>query len=647
MKPIGRILFGPSKDPTKAGTLHQLQLIAVFAWVGLGADGLSSACYGPEEAFLGLEGRSFLVVPLAALVVLTVVTLSASYSRIIEKFPAGGGGYIVTSTLLGKWPGLVCGCALVVDYVLTITISVASGVDQIFSFLPQDWQPLKLLAAVAVLSLLVILNLRGVKESILILLPIFVAFLVTHLVVIAAAFFRNLDHAKELYDSAVASVSDPAPGLGFWGLAALLLKAFSHGAGTFTGIEAVSNSTQILREPRVQTARRTMVYMAASLAVIAGGILVGYALARVSPEAGRTLNAVLFDRATAGWPGAKGFVVAGLLAAGALLFVAAQAGFISGPRTLATMAHDGWVPRRFAHLSHRLVVADGVVIMAVASLVFLLATQGNVKLLVVLYSINVFITFTLAQASMCRHWLAERRRKAEWRAGLGVNGAGLAISVFILCTMVYFKFEEGGWATLLVTAGLLGLCVTIRRHYDGVSAQIRDLDKQMKSIQLPEGDKPLLPRVQDAPTAVILVPGFTGLGLHTLLTLHRLFPAHYRNFVFVSVGHIDYDRIHGEEQIEKLRQDTLRDLNRYEPFARALDAHFEARFAMGPDIAEALIDICKDVAGQYRGALVFGSKLVLKREPFWTRLLHNQVVYEIERRLHQVGIPMLILPTQL
>src|SRR6516162_664976 len=164
---LGSILIGPGRDVRDPQVFHNLSLVAFLAWVGLGSDGLSSSCYGPEEAFLALGPHKYLAVFLAMLTALTVFIISASYSQTIDEFPTGGGGYLVATKLLGGYAGLVSGCALVIDYVLTISISIASGADAIFSFLPVDWLHLKFWACVLVVIGLIGMNLRGVKESVL------------------------------------------------------------------------------------------------------------------------------------------------------------------------------------------------------------------------------------------------------------------------------------------------------------------------------------------------------------------------------------------------------------------------------------------------------------------------------------------------
>src|SRR6476661_2419701 len=178
MKTISAALLGAPLDPFSNRSRQHIALVAFLAWVGLGSDGLSSSCYGPEEAFLALGHDQYLAVFLAVMTALTVFIISASYSQTIDLFPSGGGGYLVATKLLGPYPGLISGCALVVDYVLTIAISIASGADAIFSFLPANWLWLKFWLCLVVIVLMVGMNLRGVKESVLSLLPIFLAFVV-------------------------------------------------------------------------------------------------------------------------------------------------------------------------------------------------------------------------------------------------------------------------------------------------------------------------------------------------------------------------------------------------------------------------------------------------------------------------------------
>ena len=239
-----------------------------------------------------------------------------------------------------------------------------------------------------------------------------------------------------------------------------------------------------MREPRVQTGKRTMVYMAVSLALTAGGITLCYLLVHAQPVEGKTMNAVLVEAFAGGW-GKAGqlFVIWLTLAAeGALLFVAAQAGFIDGPRVMANMAPDSWLPHRFAALSERLTMQNGVYLMGGAALAALIYTRGDIDTLVVMYSINVFLTFSLSESGMVRYWFRERAKYPDWKSHIVIHLIGLVLCVSILTVNVIEKFREGGWLTLVVTALLIGLCFVIRRHYLGVRQNLRRLDDVMSAL---------------------------------------------------------------------------------------------------------------------------------------------------------------------
>ena len=644
MNRLTEFIFGPPKDPTDSRVLRHLTLIAFFAWVGLGADGLSSSCYGPEEAFVHLEGHNHLVWPLAGLVAITIFVISASYAQVVSLFPAGGGGYLVATKLVGRTPGVVSGVSLLVDYFLTISISCASGVAALFSFLPLKWHWAKLPLIIFSVLGLIALNLRGVKESIKFLMPVFMLFVVTHVALIVLGITQAPSFWANYRDSAEVIQSDVARN-GFWSVLFILLRAFALGGGTFTGIEAVSNSVQIMREPKVDTARRTMLYMALSLAFMATGLLLAYQLWGVQQEAGRTLNATLFQEILGDGTAGKVFLYVTLVAEAGLLFVAAQAGFIDGPRVLATMSVDGWVPRQFSRLSDRLVIQNGVLLMGAGALLFVVLTGGNVKVLVILYSIGVFTTFILTQLGMVRHWIRERGAKGRFWS-LGVNAVGLLLTVTILIITIVFKFLEGAWICMVVIAGLIVVGHAIRRHYRRVQGLLAMLDRQMFTVD--PGPKPKEPRPLDpkAPTAILLASGYNGLGIHALLTIIRMFPGQFRNILFVSVAVIDYDRLRGSKEIEELRKSTDEQLRKYVDFAHRAGFAADSRMAMGTDPVDEVEEMCTRLQREYNQCVVFGGQLAFAHETLWTRMLHSQTAFEIQRRLQFAGLPVVILPVR-
>lgn len=639
-------LLGKPRDVTDASVLHRMSLIAFLAWVGLGADGLSSSAYGPEEAFRALGEHTYLAVALALATAMTVLILSASYSGIIEQFPSGGGGYVVASRLLGPRTGVVSGCALVVDYVLTITVSIAGGGNAVFSLLPSTAHVWKLPAEYAAIAILILLNLRGVKESVKVLLPVFLIFLVTHAALIFGALLPRLDAVPEVTRSVSTGFSTGLSALGWTGMLMLFLRAYSLGGGTFTGIEAVSNGLQIMREPRAETGKRTMKYMAASLALTASGILVGYLLLGIRPLSGKTMNAVLAEAVFSGWqvgPLDLGYslLLVTLLSEGLLLFVAAQAGFIDGPRVMANMAVDSFFPHRFAALSEQLTMQNGVLLMGGAALLMLFATGGNIHVLIVMYSINVFVTFTLSQLAMTRFWI--RRRLERRGRHLGIHVIALVLCAVILAVTLFEKFSEGGWLTLLITAAFVALCIAIRAHYDGVRRGLRQLDEILGSLET-TGEPNRAPLDSAQPTAVLLVSGFNGLGVHTLMSTLRFFPGLYRQFVFVSVAVVDSGTFKGKEEIDALHVQVQKDLDRYVRLARGLGFPSESVTETGTDVVEEATYLCAGVAQRYPRATIITGKLVFKRERWFQRLLHNELPAIIQRRLQWLGVPMVVLP---
>jgi amino acid transporter len=637
-----RWVFGKPRDIEDPSLFHRISLIPFLAWVGLGADGLSSSAYGPDEAFRALGEHQYLAVFLAAATALTVFIISYAYSRIIEHFPAGGGGYVVASKLLGPAAGVVSGCALLVDYALTISVSIASGGDQIFSFLPLAWHAWKLPLEIAAIVLMLVLNIRGVKDSILTLVPVFLLFVATHAVVLLGAVALHLGEVPAVISHVASGVHSGFSALGLGAMFLIFAKAYSRGAGTYTGIEAVSNGIQTMREPKVATAKRTMVYMSTSLAVTAGGILLCYLLLGVQPEEGKTLNAVMVERLHfGGW-----FVVLTLASEAALLFVAGQAGFIDGPRVMANMAMDSWLPRRFSALSDRLTMHYGVVLMGIASIITLIYTKGAIDTLVTMYSINVFITFSLTELGMCRFWITHRSTRPEWKRALPVHATGLTLCLSILTTVIIEKFGEGGWITIIITLVVIGLCVLIKRHYRTVARKLDALSTTLANI--PEAQPLSGPTEIDLqlPTAVLLVGGYSGLGIHSLQTIFWQFPDYFKQIAFVSVAVIDSGNFKGAEEIEHLKEQTQKALEKYVALARSYGLGATSYMSVGTEAVAEAEDLCKEIAQQFPRAIFFAGKLIFRREKWYQRLLHNETAHAIQRRLQWEGLATIVLPVR-
>jgi amino acid transporter len=642
---LRRKLLGKPRDINEPSIFFKISLIPIMAWIGLGADGLSSSSYGPEEAFKALGPHTYLAVFLALATALTVIVISYAYSRIIEHFPHGGGGYVVATHTISDSAGVIAGSALLVDYVLTIAVSLASCGDAIFSYLPPAWLQYKLVFVAFLIVLLLFLNLRGVKESVTFLAPIFAIFIVTHVLLIGYGLLSHAGEAAPLVQEFRQEMSKDVLSIGLVGILAIFLRAFSLGGGTYTGIEAVSNAMHIMREPKIQTGKRTMVYLAASLAITAGGLLLCYALFRIQPVDGRTLNAILADSTFDGWPlgGVLAFVT--ILSEGALLMVGAQSGFAGGPAIMANMAVDSWLPRRFAALSERLTMQNGVLIMAGAALLVLFYTGGSVSALVVMYSINVFLTFSLSQFGMMRFYLRYKEKDRFWKRHIVIHVIGFTLCVTILSVTVFEKFEEGGWVTLLLTSVLIGLCYLIRRHYMKVRASVRQIEDLLS--EMPSGknvnNDPLDPKEK---TAVMLVSGFNGAGIHTWLSVFREFPKLYRNFIFVSVGEIDSGSFKGRDEVEALKTSVNDQLKKYVTLCRSYGYPADSRTEVGTDVVETATDLIESIVKEFPRSMVFAGQLVFQHETPFQRILHNETAFAIQRRLQFSGITAVILPVR-
>ncbi|MDX2095999.1 MAG: APC family permease [Alphaproteobacteria bacterium] len=652
---IKHALMGKPLDPFRADTRHRLALITFFAWVGIGADGLSSANYGPEEAFLALAGHTHLAIFLAIVTAFTVFLIAAAYTQVIELFPNGGGGYRVASTLLGPKTGLVAGGALLIDYVLTIAISIASGVDALFSMLPAGLQDCKLITAIGVTGILTYMNLRGMKESIRFLLPVFLGFVATHTLLILYGIFAHVEGLTSLMPNAVAETTSLAGDIGWFAVLALFFKAFSLGGGTYTGLEAVSNSMNNLAEPKVKTGKATMWAVAFSLALVAAGIITLYLLWGVQKVDGETLNATAFKMVTANWEifglnVSAEFTGIALIFAAGLLFVAANTGFIAGPNVMALMAVDRWMPHMFSSLSNRLVTKNGVMLMGLSAVGALIATGGVVHLLVVMYSINVFLTFTLSLAGITRYRWRERRNPRIWHK-LFIVALALMVCATILMVTLVEKFTTGAWKTVIVTGMVIVIGLLIRRHYDSVSKRLKIIEAELGGAMFGHAGKPVpeeKPKMDPRQaTAVFLVGGSAAPGMHTFLWVQRLFPGVFKNFVFASVGEIDTEEFSDETRWHSLRRDTKTMLKNYVDFctARGLPATYYHDY--GTDVIETVSRLTERISADFPHTVFFAAKLIFEKENFVTALLHNQTAYMVQKRLHNKGQNLIIMPMKI
>ncbi len=436
--------------------LGKVMGLAVFA-----SDALSSVAYGTEEIMLVLVAAGAAALPLAfpimAGIVLLVGIVAASYWQTIHAYPSGGGSYIVAKDNLGTLPGLVAGAALLIDYVLTVAVSTASGVAAITSAFPIlfPWRvEICLLTVIAV----TLANLRGVRESAKIFtLPTY-WFIGSLGLLILAGFYRVATGTVEPYPTEHIQATEA---IGVF----LILRAFSSGCATLTGIEAVSNGIPAFRPPESKNASITLVWMAAILAATSLGTAYLAHVYNISPRESETLVSML-GRAAIG----QNVLYYNIQAATAMvLFLAVNTSYADFPRLSSILARDGFMPRQLANRGDRLVFSNGIVILAALSMILLVAFGGSTHALIPLYAVGVFLSFTLSQAGMVRHWLKEGHPAPHH---ILLNGLGAMTTGVVTVVIAVSKFTHGAWMVIvLIPLMVLGL-QRIRRHYEEVSRKL-------------------------------------------------------------------------------------------------------------------------------------------------------------------------------
>jgi hypothetical protein len=273
------------------------------------------------------------------------------------------------------------------------------------------------------------------------------------------------------------------------------------------------------------------------------------------------------------------------------------------------------------------------------------AAKGRVSFLVIMYAINVFLTFSLTTAGMFRHWLQARRAERGWIRQALIQFTALILCLSILTVTILEKFTEGAWLTLLVTTAVIALCVAIRQHYMATARTLKELDRLKED--LPAADVPGGEPVSGEPTAVLLVGGFGGLGVHSFFSIERLFPQFFKNIFFVGVGTIDSGSFKGASEIDRLEKTIKGDLEKYVALARKMGWNASFRMASHVDPVDELTKLCMDIAFDYPQAMFFAGKLLWKRETWYQRILHNATAYQVERRLQWKGLPMTVLPIRI
>jgi amino acid transporter len=407
------------------------------------------------------------------MIALVLAIVVISYRQTIKAYPTGGGSYIVASENLGRAPGLAAGAALIVDYNLTAAVSVAAGVAAITSAAP-DLYDLRVPIGVAVVALMAIANLRGIRES-------GTIFAVpTYYFILAFSTMIVVGLVKVVIGDAPGSLLHAAPPremvAGTQGLTLfLVLRAFASGSVAMTGTEAVSNGVPAFKPPESQNARTVMLWMGLILGSLFLGVTFLSSRYGLVPLERETLVSQL-GREVLG----KNVLYYGYQVGTALiLLLAANTSFADFPRLSAILAKDGFLPRHYAHRGDRLAFSSGIVDHAIIASVLLIMFQGDVTRLIPLYAIGVFLAFTLSQSGMVRHWW--RLREPGWRVSIVINGVGATATAVVAVIIAATKFTHGAWASILLMTLLILLFALIRRHYDWFHGRVRVQDDSLRS----------------------------------------------------------------------------------------------------------------------------------------------------------------------
>jgi amino acid transporter len=398
-----------------------------------------------------------MTIPTMIGIVILVGIVAASYWQTIHAYPSGGGSYIVAKDNLGTLPGLVAGAALLIDYVLTVAVSTASGVAAITSAFPIlfPWRvPICIVTVIAV----TLANLRGVRESGKIFTIPTYWFIASLGTLLLAGGYRVLTGTVQPYPVEELKVTEAITVF-------LLLRAFSSGCATLTGIEAVSNGIPAFRPPESKNASMTLVWMAAILGVTSVGMAYLAHLYHVTPREAETVVSML-ARATMG----EGALYYNVQAATAMvLFLAVNTSFADFPRLSSIIAHDGFMPRQMANRGDRLVFSNGIIILAGLSIVLLVVFQGSTHALIPLYAVGVFLSFTLSQAGMVRHWLKEEHPAPHH---ILLNGLGALTTGVVTVVIAVSKFTHGAWMVIVLIPLIVLVFQTIHRHYQKLARQL-------------------------------------------------------------------------------------------------------------------------------------------------------------------------------
>ncbi len=615
---LRRLLIGSPFATSQAihERLSKVKALAVFS-----SDALSSSAYATEEILivLALAGSGALKwsLPIAAVIVALLAIVALSYHQTIRAYPNGGGAYIVAHDNLGQLPGLVAAAALLVDYTLTVAVSVAAGVAAITSAAPGLFD-LKVVLAVAVVVLFTWGNLRGIRESG----TIFSA--PTYCFIASMGTVILLGMAKVVLGDAPGSLLHAAPPRHpiepLEALSILLiLRAFSSGSAALTGVEAISNGVPAFKPPESYNARVTLTWMACILAFLFLGITFLASRYGLVPEERETIVSQLGREVL----GESPLYYVYQAATAMVLFLAANTAFADFPRLSAILAGDGYMPRQFTFKGDRLAFTNGILALAGGACLLLVAFNASVTRLIPLYAVGVFVAFTLSQSGMVGRWW--RLREPGWRTSMLFNGVGAAATAVVAAIFLVTKFTHGAWISTLLMATLVMLFLLVHRHYRRFQERVRVSEEEVARLPAP----PSAPLEPGAQRRHVVIP------VHDLdrVTLAAVQVAREWGGRITAV-HVTDQR----EAAEEFRQRWERLL----PDVPLLIVESPYRAFLAPMLA------CIDYLSRSADGQLVVLLPSLRVRHWWERLLHNQTILGLKRYLQgRRDLRVLTVPVEL
>lgn len=502
---LRRLLIGP---PLRSTAVAEERMSNLMALPVLSPDALSSVAYGPQAMLVVLvlagSAELKLSLPISAVLVVLMISVGLGYRQVIRAYPHGGGSYIVASSSLGARWGLIAGAGLIVDYILTVAVSVASGVAAVTSAIP-SLSSAVVPIGLGVIALLVVGNLRGVRTAGWLFAAPTYMFIVAIALIVIAGVIKSAGHGFHPLPPAPHPATEAAGVL-------LVLRAFSSGATAMTGIEVISNAVPVFKPPEAENARRTLSVMVVLLVALFVGVVIVAHLMGATPGPETILSQVA--RRGVGSGVLYGYVQ---LATTLVLLIAANSAVNGFPRLLYFMARDNYAPRAFLHMGDRLAFSTGIVVLAVPAGILYAAFSGQTEPLIPLFAVGVFVAFTLAQVAMVAHW--QRHQEPGWRRAQGINLVGALLSGAVALIAAVTKFTAGAWIVVLLIPAIVAACLRVHRHYAVCRQQLTPA-VGADDFPAPKADA-AQPEQQDAPGEIrhLVVVPVAALDLSALRAL--------------------------------------------------------------------------------------------------------------------------------